>query len=72
MEALVLLREPMEIAIGLDIVDSRSGKVLAWAPNYTAIPLAEYLNTLYPIAEFAPNHEQLKLEIPRHLNEMNS
>lgn len=71
---LVLTREPLApgIDLGIDLVDSRNGQVLAWAPNYTAFPLARYLNRIFPDAALAPNHEALKRELPRYMEEASS
>lgn len=64
---LVLLRDSLAVSLGMDLVDSRNGIVLAWAPNYTAIPLAERLNLAYPDRDLAPDSDTLMHELPSYM-----
>ena len=66
---LALIREPVTIHFGLDMVDSRTDVVLAWGPTSTISRLAKHLNEVYPDRRTAPDSETLMRELPRHLNE---
>ena len=64
---LVLLRRSQVMPIGMDLVDSRDGTVLAWAPTSTANPVAERMNLAYPDRDLAPEAEALMRELPSYM-----
>jgi hypothetical protein len=58
--------------IGMDLVDSRDGTVLAWARLRTAYVVADRVNEAYPDPGLAPDSGPLIDELQSHLSDAGS
>lgn len=67
---LVLVRRSSTMPIGMDLVDSRDGTVLAWARLRTAYLVAGRVNEVYPDRDLAPDSGLLVLELESHLGDV--
>ncbi len=62
--ALACLRLPVDYDKGLDVVDCRTGEVLAWRGTpQSAYEVAEQLNATYPPGTVPPAYDTLVHEI---------
>lgn len=60
---LVLIRRSQTMPLGVDLVDSRDGTVLAWARLRTGYLVAGRANRAYPDRDLAPDPETLRREL---------
>ncbi len=66
---LVLVRSSHALPLGMDLVDSRDGAVLAWARLHTAQVVADRVNAAHPDPDLAPGRDALTAELPSFLVE---
>lgn len=58
------IREPLDYDKGFDVIDSRTGRTLAWRGRYEgAAEVVDQLNRTYPDRAKAPAHDTLVHEI---------